>query len=220
MKTSRLSRRLSFFRFYSTVSSISLSKSAKLSGINSSAPNNIDQIWELKTVRLKNPKNVMTINLNINSISGKFNQLKCLIQNHVDILVLTETKLDDETFTTSSFLIDGFSSPFWLYQNRKGSGILTYMRGYISSKSLTKHNFPNDIEGFLEKLNYFSEHITHPLKTINIILNVLIKLYFNGINFRGDEFSRISRILVLSAKISPRENLERAIRENWSPRKI
>ena len=175
MKTSKLSRRLSFFRFYRTVSSISLSKSAKLSGINSSAPNNIDQIRELKTVRLKNPKNVMTINLNINSISGKFNQLKCLIQNHVDILVLTETKLNDETFTTSSFLIDGFFSPFWLYQNRKGS-ILIYMRGYIPSKSLTKHNFPNDIEGFFEKLNYFSEHITHLPKTINIILNVLIKL--------------------------------------------
>ena len=154
MKTSRLSRRLSFFRFYRTVSSISLSKSAKLSGINSSTPNNFDQIWELKTVRLKNPKNVMTINLNINSISGKFNQLKCLIQNHVDILVLTETKLDDEAFTTSSFLIDGFSSPFRLYRNRKGSSILTYMRGDISSKSLTKHNFPNDIEGLFVEINF------------------------------------------------------------------
>ena len=70
-------------------------------------------MWELKKLRLKNPKNVTTGNLNINSISGKFDQLKCLISNHVDILVLTETKLD-EMFTTSSFLIDGFSSPFWL----------------------------------------------------------------------------------------------------------
>ena len=68
---------------------------------------------ELKKIRLKDPKNVIIGNLNINSISGKFDQLKCLISNHVDILVLTETKLD-EMFTTSSFLIDGFSSPFWL----------------------------------------------------------------------------------------------------------
>ena len=43
-----------------------------LSDVNSSTPNNIDQIWELKKVRLKNPKNVIIGNLNINSISRKF----------------------------------------------------------------------------------------------------------------------------------------------------
>ena len=36
-----------------------------LSDVNSSTPNNIDQIWELKKVRLKNPKNVIIGNLNI-----------------------------------------------------------------------------------------------------------------------------------------------------------
>ena len=51
-------------------------------------------MWELKKVRLKNLKKVIIRNLNINSISGKFDQLKCLISNHVDILVLTKTKLD------------------------------------------------------------------------------------------------------------------------------
>ena len=70
-------------------------------------------MWEFKKVRLKNPKNIIIGNRNINSKSRKFDQLKCLISNHVDILVLTETKLD-ETFTTSSFLINGFSSPFRL----------------------------------------------------------------------------------------------------------
>ena len=38
---------------------------------------------ELKKIRLKDPKNVIIGNLNINSISGKFDQLKCLISNHV-----------------------------------------------------------------------------------------------------------------------------------------
>ena len=70
-------------------------------------------MWEFKKVRLKNPKNIIIGNRNINSKSRKLDQLKCLISNHVDILVLTETKLD-ETFTTSSFLINGFSSPFRL----------------------------------------------------------------------------------------------------------
>ena len=103
-------------------------------------------MWELKKVRLKNPKNVTTGNLNINSISGKFDQLKCLISNHVNILILTETKLD-ETFRISSFLIDGFSSPFRLDRNRKVGSILIYVRNDISSKLLAKHSFPNDIEG-------------------------------------------------------------------------
>ena len=138
-------------------------------------------MWELKKVRLKNPKNVTTGNLNINSISGKFDQLKYLISNHVNILILTETKLD-ETFRTSSFLIDGFSSPFRLNRNRKVGSILIYVRNDISSKLLTKHSFPNDIEGlfveinFRKKNDYFSEHITHPHKTINITFTALKKL--------------------------------------------
>ena len=85
-------------------------------------------------------KNVIIGNISINSISGKFDQLKCLISNHVDILVLTETKLG-ETFTTSSFLIDDFSSFFRLDRNRKGGGIFIYVRSDIPSKLLTKHGF-------------------------------------------------------------------------------
>ena len=59
---------------------------------------------------------------------------------------MTETRLD-ETFTKSSFLIDGFSAPFRLDRNRKGGGIIIYVRSDILSKLLTKHRFPNDIEG-------------------------------------------------------------------------
>ena len=73
---------VSFFRFYTTVSNrSSLNKNGKLSDINSSTPDNIDQMWELQKVRLKNPKNVIIGNLNVNSISGKCDQLKFLIRN-------------------------------------------------------------------------------------------------------------------------------------------
>ena len=129
------------FRFYRSVSNSSLNKNGKLSDKNSRTPNNVDQMLELKKVRLKNPKNVIIETLNINYISGNLDKLKCLISSHADILVLTETKLD-ETFTSSSFLIDGFSSPFWLDRSRKGGGILRYVRGDNSSKLLTKHSIP------------------------------------------------------------------------------
>ena len=35
-------------------------------------------MWELKKLRLQNPKNVILGNLNINSLSGKFDQLSAL----------------------------------------------------------------------------------------------------------------------------------------------
>ena len=86
-------------------------------------------------------------------MSRKFDQLKCLTSNHADIFVLTETKLD-ETFTTSSFLIDGFSLPFQLDQSQKGGGIFINVRSDIPSKVLTKHSFPNDIEILFVEINF------------------------------------------------------------------
>ena len=86
-------------------------------------------------------------------MSRKFDQLKCLTSNHADIFVLTETKLD-EMFTTSSFLIDGFSLPFQVDQSQKGGGIFINVRSDIPSKVLTKHSFPNDIEILFVEINF------------------------------------------------------------------
>ena len=60
------------FRFYRRVSNSSVNKSTNSSDIDSSRPNDTDQIWELKKIRLKNPNNVVLGNLNINFISRKF----------------------------------------------------------------------------------------------------------------------------------------------------
>ena len=57
-------------------------------------------------------------------------------------------------FTTSSFLIDGFSSPFRLDRSQRGGGMLIYARRDIPSKLLTKHSFPNDIEGLFVEINF------------------------------------------------------------------
>ena len=61
------------------MSNSSLNKNGKLSDIDSSTPNKFDQMWELQKLKLKNPKHLIIENLNINSISGKFDQLKCLL---------------------------------------------------------------------------------------------------------------------------------------------
>ena len=62
-------------------------------------------------------------NLNVNSISNKFDQLKLFVQGKFDVLVITETKLDS-TFHTSQFLIEGYSKPYHFDRNRNGGDIL------------------------------------------------------------------------------------------------
>ena len=107
----------------------------------------------MKNLRLKNVNKTITGQININSISSKFNQLKELVLKHVDILVVCETKLD-ETFPSSQFHMDGFSLPYRLDRNRNGGGVMIFIKEDIPSKLLTKHNFPSDVEGLLVELNF------------------------------------------------------------------
>ena len=71
----------------------------------------------------------------------------------MDILVLTETKLDD-SFPNSRFLVDRFSESFRIDRNRSGGGVIIYVRDCIPSKLLTKHFFPNNIKGLFVELNF------------------------------------------------------------------
>ena len=72
---------------------------------------------------------------------------------YVDVLVITETKLD-HTFLASQFLVTGFSVYYRLDQNRNGGGIMIFIRDDIPSRVLTKHVFPDDIEGLFTELNF------------------------------------------------------------------
>ena len=71
----------------------------------------------------------------------------------LDILIITETKLDD-TFPVSQFYIDGSSKPYHLDMNRNGGGVIIYVREDITSKILTKHLLPTDIEAVFIALNF------------------------------------------------------------------
>ena len=58
----------------------------------------------------------------INSIRNKFESLVRFVGNNLDILKVSEKKIDD-TFPESQFLIEGFSKPFRLDHTAKGGGI-------------------------------------------------------------------------------------------------
>ena len=76
-----------------------------------------------------------------------------LMTGMCDILVITETKLDN-TFPVSQFHIDGFSMPYRLDRNRNGGGVIVYVREDVPSKLLLKHCFKDDIEGLFVEINF------------------------------------------------------------------
>ena len=56
----------------------------------------------LHQVRINNPSRIIFGQININSIRNKFAQLTYIVSNEIDILMVSETKLDD-TFLHHSF---------------------------------------------------------------------------------------------------------------------
>lgn len=79
-------------------------------------------------------KNGMIIgHINIQGIRSKFDELQILLtSNKIDIFGITETKLD-QIHITESFTINGFQVPFRKDRsNKKGGGILVYVRNNIS----------------------------------------------------------------------------------------
>jgi len=91
-------------------------------------------------------------NLNINSLRNKFDQLKEFIQENIDILVITETKLD-ASFPCNQFFIPGYCIPFRFDRSSFGGGVIIYVREDIPCKKLTKFILPDDIEGIFIEIN-------------------------------------------------------------------
>ena len=99
---------------------------------------------KIKEIQIGNANKVIIGNLNINTIRNKFEQVKETVLKYIDVLVVTEIKLD-ETFLESLFLMDGFSKLYKLDRNKNGGGIMTFIRDTISSKIIEKRIFPNNV---------------------------------------------------------------------------
>ena len=82
---------------------------------------------------------------------NKFETLKFIIDNNIDIFLISEAKLDD-SFPLAQFLIEGFSAPYRYNRYSKGGGLLFYIREDILSKILTC-SFYCDIETLLVEIN-------------------------------------------------------------------
>ena len=86
----------------------------------------------LNNIRLKNRKRSIIGQLKINSIRNNVDFLCSEISPNLDLLIVSETKLDD-SFPTTQFLMSGF---FKLGCFSNGEGLLLYIRGDITSRSI------------------------------------------------------------------------------------
>ena len=77
--------------------------------------------------------------LNINSIRNKFQFLEKEVCANLDILLITETKLN-ESFPSAQFLLNEFSKPYRLDRCSNGGGILLYVRDVILLSLLLNSN--------------------------------------------------------------------------------
>ena len=123
-------------------SEINLKNQSNIGSMNNASLNSLLEISEL---RLCNINRVLIGKLNINFMRNKLNQLRDTVLKYNDILILTETKLN-ETFLISQFLMYDFSKPYRFDRNKHGGGVMVYIWDKVLSKILEKHSCPNDIE--------------------------------------------------------------------------
>ena len=105
----------------------------------------------LKSVQRKNLSRIIFAHFNINSLRNKLDTLVHQIKGNVDVLVMSETKLD-ESFPEGQFKIPGFATLFRKDRNEFGGGIMVFVREDIPSKLISKETL--DIEGIFIELNF------------------------------------------------------------------
>ena len=84
----------------------------------------------LSKLRRDHPNNIVIGHLNINSIREMFECLKDIIGTSIDMLLISETKLND-TFPQGQFVINGFRAPFMEDRNDKGDGLLLFLKDHV-----------------------------------------------------------------------------------------
>ena len=150
----------------------------------------------LRKLKIQFPDKLIISHLNINSIKNKFDSLSFMVENNADILLISETKLDD-SFPSGQFKICGFSMPYRYDRNSMGGGLLLYIRDDIPTK-LLKHDFETNIENLsveinLRKMKWFfngsynphNSKILNHLNYLNLAFNKYSKVDDNFL-FMGD----------------------------------
>ena len=83
--------------------------------------------------------------INVSSIRNKFELLFSLVSNNIDVLLISETKIDNK-FPVSQFCVPGYSVPFRLDCTRNRRGIIFYVKENIPCRMLSKFTFEKELD--------------------------------------------------------------------------
>ena len=113
----------------------------------------LDSFADLNNVRQKNSSRLIIAQLNINSLRNKFDSFSQMVKDNVDILLISETKIDS-SFPTAQFNMNGFTT-YRHDRNINGGGIILYVREDIPSSLLKIDNLSKHymLKSTLEKRN-------------------------------------------------------------------
>ena len=114
-----------------------------------------DCISVLKALRSDNSDKLVFAHININSIRNKFEFLSTQVKGNIDVLMVSETKIDN-SFPVGNFVINGYSTPYRLDRDSSGGGIMLYVREDIPSNLLATDK-KNHFESFYVELNLRNE---------------------------------------------------------------
>ena len=173
----------------------------------------------MKKIKLINPNRLIIGQLNINSLSNKLEHLKTLTIGNIDILIVTESKLD-QSFPSGQFNIDGYSLPFRYDGNSFGGGVIIFVREDIPCRELFAHMTSFNIEGIFLEINLrkskwllfggynpSKSFITDFLKQLGTSLDIYLSKYDNVLLLGDFNSESIEPAMVDFEKIYNLKNL-------------
>ena len=112
----------------------------------------LSDLTTLNDIRVKNPNKMILCHSNINSIRNKIDILVSLVRGMVDIMLISESKIDD-SFPSNQFLIPGFSTSYRKDRDGKGGGLLLYVRQDIPSVNYSHSHCEKKYENLFIEIN-------------------------------------------------------------------
>ena len=91
--------------------------------------------YTIKNIKLKNANKIVFGHLNLNSLRNKFECLKYVIGENIDIFLVSETKLN-ESFPDAQFFIEGYFPTYRKDRTDKGGGLMLYVHNNIPSRAI------------------------------------------------------------------------------------
>ena len=120
-----------------------------------------------RKIKVQFPGKLIIAHLNINSTTNKFESLSFMVENNVDMLLISETKLDD-SFPSGQFKICGYGMPYQNDANSMSIGLLVYIRDDIRDDNFWKMILEIILKIYRLKLIYEKESDFSMALTISI----------------------------------------------------